>query len=293
MMKKSIAWILAVLMLLVPFCTMAEETEETEKLAPLFATVGDALAAAGENPVAGGEEDYYAVVTETEGKYYRSVAEMDDKARELQAAITEADLDHLEAAFAAADDYIKTLPIAYSEMFTAEPMGQAEIDALIGKTLGELRETGYEDREWGTEMDENEEVIIVYVLRNGLFDYRCVVDVDPAVFEESQEGEFYDGDYAVKRVELRGITSEACFTRYHLDGTIEEEQDPFATFTEIAELIQEMIKKVQNGEDVNIEEFFSELKEQYPDLVDTIEMYWEIIKQFGVDQLAALLTSAE
>ncbi|MBQ9923334.1 MAG: hypothetical protein IJO66_01845, partial [Clostridia bacterium] len=74
---------------------------------------------------------------------------------------------------------------------------------------------------------------------------------------------------------------------------IEEEQDPFATFTEIAELIQEMIKKVQNGEDVNIEEFFSELKEQYPDLVDTIEMYWEIIKQFGVDQLAALLTSAE
>ena len=62
---------------------------------------------------------------------------------------------------------------------------------------------------------------------------------------------------------------------------------------EIAELIQEMIKKVQNGEDVNIEEFFSELKEQYPDLVDTIEMYWEIIKQFGVDQLAALLTSAE
>ena len=44
-MKKSIAWILAVLMLLVPFCTMAEETEETEKLAPLFATVGDALAA--------------------------------------------------------------------------------------------------------------------------------------------------------------------------------------------------------------------------------------------------------
>ena len=178
-------------------------------------------------------------------------------------------------------------------MFTAEPMGQAEIDALIGKTLGELRETGYEDREWGTEMDENEEVIIVYVLRNGLFDYRCVVDVDPAVLEESQEGEFYDGDYAVKRVELRGITSEACFTRYHLDGTIEEEQDPFATFTEIAELIQEMIKKVQNGEDVNIEEFFSELKEQYPDLVDTIEMYWEIIKQFGVDQLAALLTSAE
>ena len=183
-------------------------------------------------------------MTETEGKYYRSVAEMDDKARELQAAITEADLDHLEAAFAAADDYIKTLPIAYSEMFTAEPMGQAEIDALIGKTLGELRE-------------------------------------------------FYDGDYAVKRVELRGITSEACLTRYHLDGTIEEEQDPFATFTEIAELIQEMIKKVQNGEDVNIEEFFSELKEQYPDLVDTIEMYWEIIKQFGVDQLAALLTSAE
>ena len=37
--------------------------------------------------------------------------------------------------------------------------------------------------------------------------------------------------------------------------------------------------------------FVKQVKEQYPDLVDTIEMYWEIIKQFGVDQLAALLTT--
>ena len=63
-----LALALAVVMLCVVPVTLAEEDE---KLAPLFATVGDALAAVGETPIADGEDTYYAVVTETEGKYYR------------------------------------------------------------------------------------------------------------------------------------------------------------------------------------------------------------------------------
>ena len=289
-MKRSIALILALLMLCTASVALAEEEGAGE---PLFATVGDALAAAGEEPVAGGEEDYYAVVTEKDGQYYRSVAWMDDKAKELQKAILEADIDHLEEAFAAADEYIRTLPIAYSEVFTAVPLEQEQLDALVGMTIGALREAGYEERESGTNVDENEEIIIVYVLRNGLFDYRCVVDTDLDAYDKAQAGELNDGDFVVKSVKLRGITHEACLKRFHTDGTIDEVPDPFAAYTEMTLKILDMIQRTQSGEEVDAEAFFADLKGQYPDLVETVDFYFQMYQMLGPEELAELLAPAE
>ena len=289
-MKKTIALMLALLMLCTASVALAEEDG---KLAPLFATVGDALAAAGETPIAGGEEDYYAVITEQDGKYYRSVAELDDKAKALEQAILEADIDHLEAAFAARDEYLKTLPIAYSEMFTVEPMTEAEMDDLVGQTIGELREAGYEDRESGTDGDENEELVIAYVLRNGYFEYRCVVDADFETYEKAQAGELDDGDFVVQAVQVRGMTGDACFKRYHTDGTIEEPEDPFAGLEELTAEVLDMLQMVLAGEQVDVEAFFTELKTQYPNLVDSIDFYWEMYKLVGLEQLTAMLTPAE
>ena len=256
-MKKTIALMLALLMLCTASVALAEEDG---KLEPLFATVGDALAAAGENPIAGGEEGYYAVITEQDGKYYRSVAELDEKAQALEQAIWEADIDHIEEAFAARDEYLKTLPIAYSEMFTVEPMTEAEMDDLVGKTIGELREAGYEDRESGTDGGENEEMVIAYVLQIGFFEYRCVVDAD----------------------------FEACFKRYHADGTIEEPEDPFAGLDELTAEIMDMLQMAMAGEQVDVEAFFAELKTLYPNLVDSIDFYWEMFKLVGMEKLASM-----
>ena len=159
-MKKMISMFLSLVLLCAAFTVSAEANE------PLYATVGDALAAAGEFPVAGGEDDYYAVVTQVNGKYYRSVAETDDTYRELQQAAWEAEPEQMDAAYDALDAYVKTLPITYSEAFTAAPMTREEMHALVGKTIGELRDAGYEERESGTEDGD-----IVYAMRNGLFDY--------------------------------------------------------------------------------------------------------------------------
>lgn len=274
-MKKMTALVLSVLMLFATFGALAE---------PMYATIGDALAAAGENPVAGGEDDYYAVVTEEDGKYYRSVAETDDKYQELQQATWEAEPEQMEAAFAEMDEYVKTLPISYCEEFTAVPMDQAEMDALIGKTIGELREAGYEDRESGTEGDD-----IIYVMGIGLFDYSCEVDADFDAYEKAQE-EGNDDDLVVKSVMFHGITSEAVFKRFHTDGTIEEIPDPFAGYEELIPEIQEMIEKVQNGEEVNAEEFFNNLKEQHPDLEESIDMYMELYQMLGAEGLSAMMT---
>lgn len=281
-MKKILALLLSAMMLCMAFGTLAETME------PLYATVGDALAAAGENPIAGGEEDYYAVVTEIEGKYYRSVAEADDHYRELQRAVWEAELEQMEAAFAAASEYEKTLPIAYSEAFTAVPMAQAEIDALIGKTIGALREMGYEDRSSGTEGDD-----IVYVMRNGLFEYACTVDADFGAYEKAaEEGPDGGRDFVLKRMTFRGITNEACLKRFHTDGTIEEPPELFAGYAELFADIQEMIGQAQNGE-VNMEECFNGLKEKYPDLAQAIDMYQGLYQLLGVEGLAQMAAPAE
>lgn len=277
-MKKMLALILTVMMLFAALGALAEVTE------PMYATIGDALAAAGEFPIAGGEEDYYAVVTEVDGKYYRSVAETDDRYRELQDATWEAEPDQIEAAFAAMDEYVKTLPIAYSEEFTAVPMDQAELDALVGRTIAELREDGYQDSESGTEGDA-----IVYVMNSGLFDYAFTVDADFDAYEKAQE-DGTDGDLVVTGVSFRGISHEACFTSVHTDGTVEEAPDPFAGYDELIADVLEMIGKVQNGEAINNDEFFGGLKEKYPNLEDSIDMYMEMYQMLGAETFASLLT---
>ena len=281
MMKKMIALLLAAILLCPAFAALAETTME-----PLYATVGDALAAAGENPIEGGEDGYYAVVTEKDGTYFRSIAETDDKYDELQQAIWEAEPEQMEAAFAALDEYVKTLPIAYSEAFTAEPMSQADMDALVGKTIGDLREAGYEESESGTEGDE-----IVYVMRNGLFDYAFTVDADFDAYEQAQEA-WPDGgsDFVIQRVSFRGITGEAIFMRYHTDGSVEEPADPFEGSEELIAEVQAMLESIRNGEAVNTDDCFNAMKEKYPDLADVVDMYQDLYGMLGADGIAALIT---
>lgn len=282
-MKKMISLLLSVVLLCAAFAALAESLE------PMYATVGDALAKAGEMPIAGGEDGYYAVVTEEDGKYYRSVAETDDRYDELQQAAWDAEPEEMEAAFVAMDEYVKTLPIAYSEVFTAVPMSQADMDALVGKTLGELREAGYEEKQSGTEGDD-----IVYVMRNGLFEYAFTVDADFDAYEKAQE-EWPDGgsDFVIKSVSCSGITGDAVFKRFHTDGTIEEIADPFEGYADLIADVQAMIESVQGGDEVNTDDFFNDLKEKYPDLADSVDMYKDLYQMLGAEGIASLLTTEE
>ena len=71
-MKKIIAVILALALLCTVCGTLAEE--------PQFATFGDAVAAAGEEPVSGGTDEYMTVIVEKDGKFFRVVTMLDDEA---------------------------------------------------------------------------------------------------------------------------------------------------------------------------------------------------------------------
>ncbi len=198
-----------------------------------------------------------------------------------------------EAAMTAADDYLKTLPIAYSEEFTAQPLTEEEMAAMHGKTISQLNEEGFETGSYGTEPGATEEeVLIVFSMRWGVFDYGCEVDADFDRFEEAQEQDTC-GDLVVKDVKLKGITESGFDLRFHADGTVEEPEDPFAEMNEVITEIGQALEKVLAGEEVDMEAFAAELKEKYPEQAELIDMYMELYRSVGAEALAAMLTPAE
>lgn len=298
-MKRIIALIAALAMLIAVAGTLAEAAE-AGRMAPLYATVGEAMAACDESRrIAGGVRgEYFAVVTEKDGKYYRSVALYDEKLAELEAAVDSLDYEAAdffekhEAAMNAMEEYLKTLPIAYSEEFTAQPLTEAEMAAMVGKTLGQLTEEGFEIGSYGTEPGEGEEPNIVFSMRYGVYDYSCLADTDFDSFMTAQDNDTIS-ELKVKAVTLAGITEWGYEKRFHTDGTVEEQEDPFAAFGEIMTEILGLAEKAKAGEEINLEEFAAGLKEKYPDYAEMIDMYLEMYKAYGAEGFVSLMTPAE
>ena len=296
-MKKLIALAMVVVMLFTALGVLAEEGQ----MAPLYATVGEALEDSAEDRiVAGGVPgEYYAVVTQKDGKYYRSVAICDEKLNELNEALENLDyeaedfFEKHDAAMQAVDDYLKTLPIAYSEVFTAQPLTDEEMASMQGKSLSQLTEEGFEIGSNGTEPSEDEEeILIVYSLRYGVYDYNCVVDADFDQYIAAQDNGA-EGDLVVKSMSLAGITEGGFEKRFHTDGTVEEPKDPFAEFSEIMAEIMTFIEKAQAGEEIDFQDFADEMKAKYPDYADMIDMYVTLYQTYGLDGISSMMNIAE
>lgn len=305
-MKRMLALALAVMMLGAAGCAAAEEEQGT----PLYATVGEALDAAravvGEEGgvVAGGMGgEYYAVVTEKDGTYYRSVAYYDEKLTALETARDELDyeaedfFDKLNAAFEEIEAYARTLPIAYTEKFTAEPLAQAELDTLSGKTISELTEAGWEAMSYGGSGEGD----VVYTMRNGLFNYDCVMEADFDTFEKAQE-EGTDGELVVKSAKFAGITGSAWEKRFHTDGTAEEESGSFMfdlppEFEAVMGAFQEFVEAAKRGEDIDINQLIDTVEEQFPEKKEQIEagreMVEQMIEMYGVEGVMEMFQTGE
>ena len=296
-MKKLIALAMVVVMLFTALGVLAEEGQ----MAPLYATVGEALEDSAEGRVVAGSipGEYYAVVTQKDGKYYRSVAICDEKLNELNEALENLDyeaedfFEKHDAAMQAVDDYLKTLPIAYSEEFTAEPLTDEEMASMQGKSLSQLTEEGFEIGSNGTEPSEDEEeILIVYSLRYGVYDYNCVVDADFDQYIAAQDNGA-EGDLVVKSMSLAGITEGGFEKRFHTDGTVEEPKDPFAEFSEIMAEIMTFIEKGQAGEEIDFQDFAEKLKAKYPDYADMIDVYVTLYQTYGIEGFSSMMNSAE
>ena len=296
-MKKLIALAMVVVMLFTALGVLAEEGQ----MAPLYATVGEALEDSAEDRVVAGgvPGEYYAVVTQKDGKYYRSVAICDEKLNELNEALENLDyeaedfFEKHEAAMQAVDDYLKTLPIAYSEVFTAQPLTAEEMASMQGKSLSQLTEEGFEIGSNGTEPGEDEEeILIVYSLRYGVYDYNCVVDADFDQYIAAQDNGA-EGDLVVKSMSLAGITEWGFEKRFHTDGTVDEPKDPFAEFSEIMAEMLTFFEKIQAGEEIDIQDYADTLKAKYPDYAEMIDVYITMYQTYGAEGFALMMNPAE
>lgn len=296
-MKKLIALAMVVVMLFTALGVLAEEGQ----MAPLYATVGEALEDSAEGRVVAGgiPGEYYAVVTQKDGKYYRSVAIFDEKLNELNEALENLDyeaedfFEKHEAAMQAVDDYLKTLPIAYSEVFTAQPLTDEEMASMQGKSLSQLTEEGFEIGSNGTEPSEDEEeILIVYSLRYGVYDYNCVVDADFDQYIAAQDNGA-EGDLVVKSMSLAGITEWGFEKRFHTDGTVDEPKDPFADFSEIMAEMLTFFEKIQAGEEIDIQDYADTLKAKYPDYAEMIDVYITMYQTYGAEGFASMMNPAE
>ena len=296
-MKKLIALAMVVVMLFTALGVLAEEGQ----MAPLYATVGEALEDSAEGRVVAGSipGEYYAVVTQKDGKYYRSVAIFDEKLNELNEALENLDyeaedfFEKHEAALQAVDDYLKTLPIAYSEVFTAQPLTDEEMASMQGKSLSQLTEEGFEIGSSGTEPSEDEEeILIVYSLRYGVYDYNCVVDADFDQYIAAQDNGA-EGDVVVKSMSLAGITEWGFEKRFHTDGTVDEPKDPSAEFSEITAEMLTFFEKIQAGEEIDIQDYADTLKAKYPDYAEMIDVYITMYQTYGAEGFASMMNPAE
>ena len=296
-MKKLIALAMVVVMLFTALGVLAEEGQ----MAPLYATVGEALEDSAEDRVVAGgvPGEYYAVVTQKDGKYYRSVAICDEKLNELNEALENLDFEaedffeKHDAAMQAVDDYLKTLPIAYSEVFTAQPLTDEEMASMQGKSLSQLTEEGFEIGSNGTEPSEDEEeILIVYSLRYGVYDYNCVVDADFDQYIAAQDNGT-EGDLVVKSMSLAGITEWGFEKRFHTDGTVDEPKDPFAEFSEIMAEMLTFFEKIQAGEEIDIQDYADTLKAKYPDYAEMIDVYITMYQTYGAEGFASMMNPAE
>ena len=296
-MKKLIALAMVVVMLFTALGVLAEEGQ----MAPLYATVGEALEDSAEGRVVAGgiPGEYYAVVTQKDGKYYRSVAIYDEKLNELSEALENLDyeaedfFEKHEAALQAVDDYLKTLPIAYSEVFTAQPLTDEEMASMQGKSLSQLTEEGFEIGGSSTESSEDEEeILIVYSLRYGVYDYNCVVDADFDQYSAAQDNGA-EGDLVVKSMSLAGITEWGFEKRFHTDGTVDEPKDPFAEFSEIMAEMLTFFEKIQAGEEIDIQDYADTLKAKYPDYAEMIDVYITMYQTYGAEGFASMMNPAE
>ena len=275
-MKKIISWLLVLLVLCAASAAPAEDA------VPMYATVSEALAAAGRPPIAGGDSDYYAVVTEKDGKYYRSVAYTDSVYDDLQEDAWNADLDHISEAFSAIDDYLMSLPVSYTEELTGVPLSREEIDGLVGRTLGELENAGFVIVSSGQADDD----VICYELRWRLYAYSVIVDADFDTYEKAlwENRESQDG-FMVKTAECIGLSRDAYMLSILADGSEQSDEDPFADCEEIAEAFAAAAERLRDGGEVDMEELAEELKEKDPDLAEQIDAFLLMYELFGADAL--------
>ncbi len=236
-MKKMLAVILSLMLACAALGAAAEtapaaaESAPATEIAPLFATVAEALEKGEPTGCATITDKVYVTVVRYNDRWIRLAASMDEEtSAQYEALLNTDDYENIDARMGA---LFAPLPVLYTEDLTGAALSQAELDALAGKTIAELTANGFEITSYGTAGDGNNKKALFGMAR-GLFEYEAVPNVSPDEFEKLCEDENFK-DLTVSSASLLGISYNAADLSWHADGTYEApayEADPLSTLFE-------------------------------------------------------------
>ena len=186
-----------------------ERTEETP-----YTSLGDVI----KDPVSSFcVRTYYLATAEREGRYYRVMTRMDGKGTELfEEMFAESRSGNAENGQKENEyyDYIKTLPVSYEEEITEAPVSQEELEALAGKTLGEVFAQGFELKDYYSGKTQG----AYFVMDKGMYEYLFSVNITSEEYKEYAARNDFN-DLTAESAELSGLSGMARDIRVRPDGT--------------------------------------------------------------------------
>ena len=186
---------------------------EAQEDLPAFATLNEALAAAEVGFASWGQADYIIAAMKHDGKYYRLITMLDDHAKELYRAWETDDYSGYEAY----REYAFTLPVSRIEELMEMPLEQAELDALIGKTLPELLTEGFEP--YCVYIEGPGRDYHAIGLSFGLYSYDFEFDMTDDEYAKYCDDDV-TGDWPAKCIYYNGFANRVFSLDYNADGSL-------------------------------------------------------------------------
>ncbi len=171
--------------------------------------------------------DHYITVVEYEGRIIRVVADLDEKA-----AAKRDECYGMEDFFEGDEklgELAESLDVSYTEDLTDAIPDQTEIDALVGKTLGEIEEEGYEESSHGEDGEK-----VVFTMIYGMFAYDLEMNESVEEYQKMAETDDFSS-LTVRTAAFAGVSYNASDLAYHADGTYVPEESGDAFFFELME----------------------------------------------------------
>ena len=211
-MKKITAALLA-LFVLCASAALADKIPPEEPEKPLLGTFSETVDDLWDLSIDWDDKAIVAAVAQG-NQYFRVVALYDDRAKELfEASLSDGDAYEF-------GEYIRNLPVSYIERITAKPLEEAELNTLVGKTVGEAAALGY--TLCGSGGGEGSPVTVS--LFKGFFDYEFEVDISFKDYTDRIDRDEQDTfeDLVITGYNYcEGLSYLALDLRFRADGTLD------------------------------------------------------------------------
>ena len=221
-MKKTLAIVLALILALTAAAASAEAQPDVLSSLKTAGDVHQLILSIQEKSEYGTTFEYLdwgvaSQVVTLDGKIYRFITDGGETAKKKYSEAYQA--EDFSAALNEAEAYLYSLPITTVEELTAQPLSQEELDAWVGKPLGDLYAAGW--TESGSGMGDP---YVVMNLNYGFFTYDVQIDIPGESYDYDKTDEYAKAN--IVSLKYVGLCGNCVNPEYQADGTYVPSEEP-------------------------------------------------------------------